>query len=172
VSAGYPSGRDSSERDQLPNWYKSRSHATAELSSDDLLFPPHDDEDEDNATVLPFLPSQAPAVRMASTATPIDIATSRQSSSSPRTQHSNLTSQLQQPRIDVLQDANMDRSSGNMAQPKNRQESAGMLGTTPYGARSIPVRDSYHRDSNALSGSLMGGMSWGGISMGSFIRDE
>jgi transcription factor SFP1 len=31
----------------------------------------------------------------------------------------------------------------------------------------------FRRESHVgLSGSLMGGMSWGGLSMGSFVRDE
>lgn len=118
---------------------------------------------------------------MASPAAPIDIASSRQNSNSPRNQQSNLTSQLQRPRIDVREASNesvntatynMGRPDGGVETFRNRQESVGMLGTTPYGARSIPVRDGYRRESNAFSGSLMGGMSWGGISMGSFVRDE
>ena len=62
----------------------------------------------------------------------------------------------------------------NETQQKARQESVGMLGTTPFGARSIPFRDGQRRpsNSNGLSGSFMNGMSWGGISMGSFIRDD
>ena len=57
--------------------------------------------------------------------------------------------------------------------PGLRKGSIGMLGTTPYGTRSIPVRGGdIRRESNALSGSLMNGMSWGGISVGSFIKDE
>ena len=66
----------------------------------------------------------------------------------------------------------MEATDGSEMQSRNAQESVGMLGTTPYGARSIPVRDGFRHESNAFSGSLMGGMSWGGISMGSFIRDE
>ncbi|TKA74024.1 hypothetical protein B0A55_06173 [Friedmanniomyces simplex] len=65
----------------------------------------------------------------------------------------------------------MDTSSGEQ-QYRGRQESVGMLGTTPYGARSIPSKEGYRSDGNALSGSLMNGMSWGGISVGSFIRDD
>lgn len=104
----------------------------------------------------------------------VDIATTRQSSGSPRNQQSSLTSQLQQPRIDVREEPNM-QSHEHESQSRDRQESVGMLGTTPYGARSIPVREGMiRRDSygNPLSGSLMNGMSWGGISVGSFIRDE
>lgn len=105
---------------------------------------------------------------------PVDIATSRQSSGSPRSQKSNLTTQFQQPRIDV-QESNMAPSNHAESQPqyRGRQESVGMLGTTPYGARTIPVGSAAFRGENhALSGSLMNGMSWGGISVGSFIRDE
>ncbi len=49
-----------------------------------------------------------------------------------------------------------------------------MLGTTPYGARQIPMNGRLERRESTynMSNSLVGGMSWGGISMGSFIRDE
>ena len=107
-------------------------------------------------------------------ASPINIATPRHSSGSPRSQQSNLTSQLQQPRVDIRHDSSTDGIDGSDAQQKGRQESAGMLSTTPFGARSIPFKDGERRGSNnnGLSGSLMNGMSWGGISMGSFIRDD
>ena len=106
---------------------------------------------------------------MPSSASPIDIATSRQASSSPRGQQSNLTSGLQQPRIDVHHDESASEA------PKPRQESVSMLGTTPLqGAWSIPAKDGQRRGSynNGLSGSLVNGMSWGGLSVGSFIRDD
>jgi len=103
---------------------------------------------------------------------PITIATPRQPSNSPpRNQQSNLTSQLRQPQPD--HDMDMDGIPNN--EPKGRQESVSMLSTTPYGAKAIPVRDGmgFRRESHVgLSGSLMGGMSWGGLSMGSFVRDE
>ncbi|CAK1357297.1 Transcription factor SFP1 [Cercospora beticola] len=106
----------------------------------------------------------------------IDIATSRQSSGSPRTQQSNLTTQIQQSN-------SQERSGSSMAAPalpdhahdlKPRQESVSMLGTTPYGARQIPMAGRLDRRESAynLSNSLVGGMSWGGISMGSFIKDD
>ena len=141
------------------------------FSSDDLLFP-HDDDD---STLPLFLSSspQRPAAKMPGPASPIDIATTRQSSSSPRNQQSNLTSQLQQPRIDVRHDSSEDRVDDNDMMGKGRQESTGMLGSTPFGARSIP-RNGQRRESNTngLSGSMMNGMSWGGMSMSSFIRDD
>lgn len=143
-----------------------------EFDSDDLLFPHDDDKLE-----LPLFPAASPFVRMAGPASPsdpIDIATSRQSSHSPRNQQSNMSSHFPQPRIDVPQDQPMEQShhAESMQYNKGRQESVGMLGTTPYGARSIPQRDMFRRESNALSGSMVNGMSWGGISVESFIRDE
>ncbi|KAK5719310.1 Transcriptional regulator of ribosomal biogenesis proteins [Elasticomyces elasticus] len=97
-------------------------------------------------------------------------------SNSPRSQNAHPTSQLQQPRIDISQDSVMDTGSGEQHsgehQYRGRQESVGMLGTTPYGARTIPSKQGYRGDGNGLSGSMMNGMSWGGISVGSFIRDD
>lgn len=170
-TAGYPlPPRRSREDDLFFTWHKKAAvHATAadDFTSDDVLFPP-DDDDEDSH--LPLFPAADPIREMPSSSSPIEIATSRQNSSSPRTQTSNLTSQLQH---DTTQ------RNGTMAAPstngnadfKARQESVGMLGTTPYGARQIPVAGG-RRESYNMSNSLVGGMSWGGLSMGSFIKDE
>ncbi|KAK5113939.1 hypothetical protein LTR62_003062 [Meristemomyces frigidus] len=151
--------------------YALRGHATNELNSDDLLFP-HDDEDDPS---IPLFESARPTQMAQDSASPIEIATSRQSSDSPRSQHSNLTSQLQQPSISVRHDDAMNPPQiPSESQYRGRQESIGMLATTPYGARSIPNKDGFRRESNAFAGngSLMTGMSWGGISVGSFIRDD
>lgn len=146
--------------------------ATAdEFSSDDILFP--DDAAASGAVFFPgdhYPHIRIPGDTMPSP--PINIATPRQASNSPpRNQQSNLTSQLRQPQPDA--DMDMDGIPGNDLKP--RQESVSMLSTTPYGAKAIPVRDGmgFRRESHVgLSGSLMGGMSWGGLSMGSFVRDE
>ncbi|EMC99158.1 hypothetical protein BAUCODRAFT_120448 [Baudoinia panamericana UAMH 10762] len=106
----------------------------------------------------------------AGSASPIDI---RQDSQSPRNQQANAPPQSRHPKIDIHHARDdMEAVNPTESQYRGRQESVGMLGTTPYGARSIPVRDGYRRESNALSGSLMNGMSWGGISVGSYIRDD
>ncbi|KAK3111747.1 Transcriptional regulator of ribosomal biogenesis proteins [Teratosphaeriaceae sp. CCFEE 6253] len=145
-----------------------RGHATDELTSDDILFP--DDEQLWTAPLFPTAPPfHHPAQPMAAgSASPINI---RPRSDSPRSQQSNSAVRSQQPRIDVSHTEGMDTERGER-QYRPRQESVGMLGTTPYGARSIPGKDGYRSDGNALSGSLMNGMSWGGISVGSYIRDE
>lgn len=164
----YPN-RKAHDRELLFSVYARGGHTTQELSSDDLLFP-HGDERGDS--VVPLFAAASPYTQptpMAASASPIDI---RQSSNSPRNQQSNLTSQFEQPRIDVQHAGDMETERPSDAQYRGRQESVGMLGTTPYGARSIPPREGFRRESNALSGSLMNGMSWGGISVGSFIRDE
>lgn len=170
VSAGYNfSGRKSQGGDLLYSSFARRGHAADEFTSDDILFP-----EDDRVAALPLFHTASPydshpkPMAAGRSASPINI---RPSSNSPRAQQSQPKSRYEQPRIDISHAGGMDTQSGAQ-QYRGRQESVGMLGTTPYGARSIPNRDGYGGDNNALSGSLMNGMSWGGISVGSFIRDE
>jgi transcription factor SFP1 len=163
----------SKEPDHFFHW-QGRRHQVGDdvhFTHDDLLFPP----DDDDSTLPLFLSSspQPPAVKMPGPASPIDIATARQSSSSPRNQQSNLTSQLQQPRIDVRHDHSSEQVEDLDVMGKGRQESVGMLGTTPFGAQSIPQRGQ-RRESNSKgqSGSMMTGMSWGGLSMRDFMMED
>ncbi|OQN96341.1 hypothetical protein B0A48_17597 [Cryoendolithus antarcticus] len=137
---------------------KSQPSASDDFTQD-LLFA--DDSDESGAFDLftPRLDFTQGEYTMPSP--PIEI---RSASDSPRPQ-SALTSQLQQPHITIAQ--SNDRMQGaQSAEPRQRQESVNMLG-----ARSIPTNGDARRPSYA-AGSLMGGMSWGGMSMGSFIRDD
>lgn len=156
---------------KAPDLFPTQS-ATDEFSSDDILFP----DDPDGSGVALFPDHSYPHIAIPNDtmpSPPINIATPRAPSNSPpRNQQSNLTSQLRQPQPD--NDMEMD-GIPNPGLAKPRQESVSMLSTTPYGAKAIPVRDGmgFRRESHVgLSGSLMGGMSWGGLSMGSFVRDD
>ncbi|KAG9693522.1 hypothetical protein KCU85_g4864, partial [Aureobasidium melanogenum] len=110
---------------------------------------------------------------MASSASPIDIATPR---ASPPNQTSNLTSQLQaanarsgdfQPPAFM---ANTERR-GSEFRPDSLRHGSINMGNS-FHSRPISMRDRGRRDSTNHAGSLMAGMSWGGLSVGSFIRDD
>lgn len=147
------------------NKYYNDNDDDEHLLDDDLLF----EQDCDDPIEFKFTTANTPIPRSAGSmpSPPINIADPRASSRSPQ---SNLTSQLQRTTgASTMQSVQQDGEQG-----RTRQESVtNYLGSTPFGARSIPGKDqNMRRESNVLSGSLMGGMSWGGISMGSFIRDE
>ncbi|KAJ5615162.1 hypothetical protein N7537_000276 [Penicillium hordei] len=112
-------------------------------------------------------------------ATPIDISTRQTTSVSPPGQQaSNLTSALQRA-------GNGDRTGsfshlpggglGVFKAPPPRKDSIGAA-TAQWGNGTKPIsmsgsaRDKGRRES--LAGSLVGGMSWGGVSVGSWIRDD
>lgn len=115
---------------------------------------------------------------MTGAAAPIDIATRQTSVSPPGQQASNLTSALQRAgngeRTGSLSHANGVGLSMFKAPPP-RKDSVGTAsahwgnGTKPISV-SGSARDKQRRES--LAGSLVGGMSWGGVSVGSWIRDE
>ncbi len=112
-----------------------------------------------------------------STTTPIDIATRQTSVSPPGQQASNLTSALQRAgnteRTGSISHANVPISMFKASAP--RKDSIGAA-TAQWGNGTKPIsmsgsnRDKQRRES--LAGSLVGGMSWGGVSVGSWIRDE
>ncbi|KAJ5901732.1 hypothetical protein N7495_002260, partial [Penicillium taxi] len=106
-------------------------------------------------------------------ATPINI-NSRQSP--PGQQASNLTSALQRAGNDRV--GSISHASGGLGvfrAPPPRKDSIGAA-TAQWGNGTKPItmsgsaRDKGRRES--LAGSLVGGMSWGGISVGSWIRDD
>lgn len=170
VHPNYYSVAQQPSADKAPDLFSQFTTAD-EFDSDDILFP----DDANSSGVVLFPDATHPRLSVPNDtmpSPPIQIATPRQPSNSPpRNQHSNLTSQLRQPQL--ADDLDMDGIPNNEVKP--RQESVSMLSTTPYGARAIPVTDGmgFRRESHVgLSGSLMGGMSWGGLSMGSFVRDE
>ncbi|KAH8432261.1 zinc-coordinating transcription factor SFP1 [Aspergillus melleus] len=116
---------------------------------------------------------------MTGAAAPIDIATRQSSVSPPGQQASNLTSALQRAgngeRTGSLSHANGVGLSMFKAPPPRKDS----IGTTSAhwgnGTKPISVsgnnRDKQQRR-ESLAGSLVGGMSWGGVSVGSWIRDD
>lgn len=112
-------------------------------------------------------------------AAPIDIS-SRQSTSvsPPGQQASNLTSALQRAGNGERTGSFSHLSGGGLGvfkAPPPRKDSIGAA-TAQWGNGTKPItmsgsaRDKGRRES--LAGSLVGGMSWGGVSVGSWIRDE
>ncbi|KAJ5361762.1 hypothetical protein N7541_002606 [Penicillium brevicompactum] len=111
-------------------------------------------------------------------AAPIDISTRTTSVSPPGQQASNLTSALQRAGTGERTGSFSHLPGGALGvfkAPPPRKDSIGAA-TAQWGNGTKPIsmsgsaRDKGRRES--LAGSLVGGMSWGGVSVGSWIRDE
>jgi transcription factor SFP1 len=115
---------------------------------------------------------------MAGPAAPIDIATRQTSISPPGQQASNLTSALQRAGDGdrSASDANLHGPSSNISKTNVARKDSFGASMAQFGNGTKPItvngsnRDKRRRES--LAGSLVGGMSWGGVSVGSWIRDE
>lgn len=128
---------------------------------------------------LDLFASSPPSSKMTGSAAPIDIATRQTSVSPPGQQASNLTSALQKAgkaeRTSSISHAT-GVGLGVFKAPPARKDSIGTA-TAPWGNGTKPIsvsganRDKQQRR-ESLAGSLVGGMSWGGVSVGSWIRDE
>ena len=130
---------------------------------------------------FPLFPSSPPASSstMTGPAAPIDIATRQTSVSPPGQQASNLTSALQKAG-NTERTGSLSHTSGVglsvFKAPPPRKDSVSAAATAQWGNGTKPIsvsgsnRDKPRRES--LAGSLVGGMSWGGVSVGSWIRDE
>jgi len=99
---------------------------------------------------------------------PIDIATpTRNASSSPSSQGKKTTNYLDP---DSRTSAMMSGTAFDSSMGRGRQDSFG--GAKPI-SMNIPNKNGDTRPRReSLAGSLVGGMSWGGVSVGSWIRDE
>ncbi|KAF2401875.1 hypothetical protein EJ06DRAFT_474582, partial [Trichodelitschia bisporula] len=146
--------------------------------SADPLF---DDSGEIEFPLLPDSPQDTKSGTMAASAAPIDISRSGQfrSSTSPRNHTSTLTLGLQEaaaagqqsPAINY--DFKPPTDSGRLSVGGRHDSISNHLGSSYYGsgARPISMKDRARRESNT-AGSLVGGMSWGGVSVGSWVRDD
>jgi transcription factor SFP1 len=176
----FPGARNGADKADYLSWHPRKSglyldSTLLELDKShgdldpDLLFPPF-------SSSPPLFPS-SPVATMASRASPIDI--TRQTSTSPRGQQaSNLTSALQgaDGGDHHLADLNMNGSNSNGFKAAFGRQDSLSGGTLHWGNGTNPIstnssgREKPRRES--IAGSLVGGMSWGGISVGSWIRDE
>ncbi|KAL1986459.1 hypothetical protein VTN96DRAFT_6379 [Rasamsonia emersonii] len=153
-----------------------RENRTAYFDSA-LLEPGHDEN-----TSFPLFPSSPPdAGTMSGQAAPLDIATRQTSVSPPGQQASNLTSALQKAansnneRVGSISSASGTNNGVALKTAAARKDSLGAsMAQWGNGTKPISVtgsnRDKPRRES--LAGSLVGGMSWGGVSVGSWIRDD
>ncbi|OJJ34959.1 hypothetical protein ASPWEDRAFT_110428 [Aspergillus wentii DTO 134E9] len=174
---GVPSRRPDREKDSDLFWPRNLGTDKNSSSSyfDSRILPSHPEEDHD----FPLFPSSPPASgTMTGAAAPIDIATRQTSVSPPGQQASNLTSALQRAsngeRTGSLSHANGVGISMFKAPPPRKDSIT--TATAQWGNGTKPIsmsgsnRDIPRRES--LAGSLVGGMSWGGVSVGSWIRDD
>jgi transcription factor SFP1 len=112
---------------------------------------------------------------MARPASPMDLGgSSGRLNSSPRSQASNLTFALQGAGVPQNTPYIATSSSGEgsrLGLGTHRESLSSGIGTHyGLGARPIQMKDRQRRESN--TGSLVNGLSWGGLSVGSWIRDE
>lgn len=175
VSSGLPySRRPEKEKDLYFSWHRKPTEEPQSSAFQSTFLEP----DLDDST-FPLFPSSPPNhTTMTGPAAPIDISTRQTSISPPGQQASNLTSALQRA-------GNGDRSAGdanthgpsasvsktNVARKDSFGASMAQFGN---GTKPITVNGSNHNKPRreSLAGSLVGGMSWGGVSVGSWIRDE
>lgn len=139
------------------------------------------ESDTQDSTFPLFVDSPGSGHRMGSSSSPIDIDRSgRNGSVSPRYHPtSNLTSALQSTSGNELRSTTaMTIGGGN---PKGfshglgrRESTSGGAPAMYSGAQPISMNNSGRKTARreSIASSLVGGMSWGGVSVGSFIRDE
>ncbi|KAF2839257.1 hypothetical protein M501DRAFT_1016338 [Patellaria atrata CBS 101060] len=166
-------GSPKKEKPLYFSWHRKLHHYNyTELPDSDLSFLDSGDFDL-------FSKYTPPSLAMATqSASPIDITTpQRYNSASPRNQTSNLTSALQEAGATVQQQAAININSRTPADGRpslgGRHDSISNQNPSSYygsGARPITMKERPRRESS--TGSVMGGMSWGGLSMGSWVANE
>lgn len=161
------------QQDSLDPFWSSRTLAPRPSCLDPRISDPshyHDD--------FPLFPSLSSSNKMTGPAAPIDIATRQTSVSPPGQQASNLTSALQKANNGERTSSVSHNNSVGLSvfkAPPSRKDSVTTT-AAQWGNGTMPIsvsgsnRDKPRRES--LAGSLVGGMSWGGVSVGSWIRDE
>ena len=173
------SRRPEKEKDLYFSWHKKvpgpEGNSSSAFLESDLLYPDSGVADCSRFTLFPEQTAQSPGDAMVTQSIPLDISPpSLYRSASPTSRKSYLTSGLKE--AGTINDVPSARSSGKAEIDKGsifgRNESVPMSINNSYctEARPISVNDRARRESN--SGSLMTGISWGGVSVGSLVRDE
>lgn len=172
------------EKDSWYSWHRKATDVYAGNTNsygDSALL----DSDLEDSTFPLFSDTAEPANMMASRVAPIDIATPlRNSSLSPRVHHtSNLTTALQStsgnesrptPAVNISNGSTKGVSNGFGRRDSLGGGASGFGSNFGSGAQPISMESSNREKPRreSIAGSLVGGMSWGGVSVGSWIRDE
>ncbi|KAK2787755.1 Transcriptional regulator of ribosomal biogenesis protein [Onygenales sp. PD_12] len=164
-------------RDLYFSWHRKPSDSSAAR-----LYPDSSGLDPDlDDSSFPLFPSSPPDsnINMEGPTSPINIAARGNTSVSPPGQQaSNLTSALQRASTADRAGGVANPTNANSLAYKNNVVRKDSIGTnmSQWGNGTKPItvagsnRDKQRRES--LAGSLVGGMSWGGVSVGSWIRDD
>lgn len=150
---------------------KSASYIDHELLEPDF-------EGDSNLILFPLSPPEHS--KMTGPAAPLDISGRQTSVSPPGQQASNLTSALQKAgngeRLGSFSNAAGNNFNSFKANVARKDSITATMAQWGNGTKPISVsgsnRDKQQPRRESLAGSLVGGMSWGGISVGSWIRDE
>lgn len=161
------------DRDLYFSWHRKTTGKDA-LRSDSTA-PVVGGSDDDST--FPLFPSSPPERAMDNSA-PLDISPRPANVSPSGQQASNLTSALQRAGGPVGFDSNANWNAASSTILKANAARKDSIGASmaQWGNGSKPImmtgsnRNQQRRES--LAGSLVGGMSWGGVSVGSWIRDE
>ena len=175
VGCGPSFARRPAKDTALP-WFKrplEKAPSTASLFVDSTLLEPNFDTDS-----FPLFGETVQSESMGTTASPLDV--SRQTSTSPRGQHSNLTSALQSAQAaDGFGNGpgtfgNVSLSNGQFENSSRSDSISNGVSGWANGTKPISMGSSgsYRNRRESLAASMTGGMSWGGVSVGSWIRDE
>ncbi|KAJ9225371.1 C2H2 transcription factor [Paecilomyces variotii] len=150
---------------------KSASYIDHELLEPDF-------EGDSNLILFPLSPPEHS--KMTGPAAPLDISGRQTSVSPPGQQASNLTSALQKAgngeRLGSFSNAAGNNFNSFKANVARKDSITATMAQWGNGTKPISVsgsnRDKQQPRRESLAGSLVGGMSWGGISVGSWIRDD
>lgn len=161
------------DRELFLSWHN-RSADRSVLRSDSPA--PVVGDSADHLSPFPLFPSSPPEQAMDNSA-PLDISPRPANVSPSGQQASNLTSALQRAGAPGGFDSNANWNAASSTILKANAARKDSIGASmaQWGSGSKPIMmagSNRNQRRESLAGSLVGGMSWGGVSVGSWIRDE